>query len=127
MARNRKSESAAMWLGPALKAGLICLVIVASCVGYVWQKQQIYLLAEQMGKREARLKELRNQNDKLLKQLAELRSPEQLDLRVKELRLGLVPPQPTQIWYRPEPAAGTPPPRPPRTFAAAVERPDPVP
>ncbi len=94
-----------MWVGPALKAGLICLGIVAACVGYVWQKQEINRLADRMGKAEVKLKALREQNDKLHAQLMALHSPEMLDQRVKDLKLGLGPAQPTQIWYRPEPPA----------------------
>jgi hypothetical protein len=104
MARTPKNQNQGLPLGATLKAGLICSVIVVCCVGYVWEKQQINVLAEQYGKRETRLRELRNQNDKLKRQLAALLSPAQLDLRVKELKLGLGPPQPTQIWWLPEPA-----------------------
>jgi hypothetical protein len=107
MARNRKNESAGLWLRPALKAGLICAGIVISCVGYVREKQEINVLAELKGKREARLIELQELNKKLTNQLQALRSPEQLDQRVKELNLGLGPAQPTQIWYRIEPGAST--------------------
>jgi|SRR5579863_3178742 len=119
MARNRKTESSAIWIGPALQAALICLGIVVACVGYVWEKQEINRLAERIGKREARLKELHDQNDKLRKQLAALRSPEELDQRVKDLKLGLGPAQPTQIWYRPEPATGSGIGRPVQHYAAA--------
>lgn len=104
MARQQKSQSLAAWPGPALKAAVICSFIVACCVGYVWEKQQINVLAEQYGKKEARLAQLRNQNDKLKRQLAALLSPAALDQRVKDLKLGLGPPQPTQIWWLPEPA-----------------------
>ena len=112
-----------MWLGPALKAGLICLGIVIACVGYVREKKEINLLAERMGKREARLKELRDQNDKLRKQLATLTTAEQLDQRVKDLKLGLAPAQPMQIWYRPEPAGDNAPAKPVQRLAAATTRP----
>jgi hypothetical protein len=104
MARQQEGQTLAAWPGPALKAALICSFIVACCVGYVWEKQQINVLAEQFGKKEARLAELRNQNDKLKRQLASLLSPAALDQRVKDLKLGLGPPQPTQIWWLPEPA-----------------------
>ena len=110
MARNRKNDPAA-WLGPALKAGLICAAIVGACVGYVWQKQQINVLAEKKGRMESRLRLLREQNLKLHNQLDTLYSPEQLDLRVKELKLGLAPAQPNQIWYRNEPPGAAPQPK----------------
>lgn len=104
MAKNRKHQSAAIRFGPALKAFLLCLLIGGSGVGYVWQKDQIYDLGQQIRKREIRLKDVENQNDKLRRQLAFMRSPPFLEARVKELNLGLVPPDPSQVWYLPEPS-----------------------
>ncbi len=103
----RKNQPTAIRSGAVLKAALICSFIVACCVGYVWEKEQINVLAEQYGKREARLQDLRNQNDKLKRQLAGLLSPAQLDQQVKNLKLGLGAPDPTQIWWLPEPGSRT--------------------
>ena len=105
MARNRKTQSGTLRFGAVIKTGLICAVIVFFCVGYVWQKQQINGLADQYLKRETRLRRLRDQNDKLRKLMAALTSFQALDFRVKDMKLGLVPPQPAQIWWLPEPAA----------------------
>jgi hypothetical protein len=123
MSRQRKNQSTAIRFRPALQAALICAFIVACCVGYVWEKQQINVLAEQYGKREARLRDLRNQNDKLRRQLAMLLSPAQLDQRVKDLKLGLGPPQPTQIWWLPEPAGRPASPGTELSYAAVPSRP----
>jgi hypothetical protein len=105
MARNRKYQSAAIRFGPAVKAFLLCLLIGGSGVGYVWQKNQIYRLGQQMKQRELRLTDLENQNEKLKKQLGTMRSPPWLERRigVKELNLGLVAPDQSQIWRLPEP------------------------
>jgi hypothetical protein len=103
MARNRKYQSAAIRFGPALKAFLLCLLIGGSGVGYVWQKSLIDQLGRQIKKSEIRLAELRDQNEKLRKQLATMRSPPYLELRIRELNLGLGPPQPMQVWRVPEP------------------------
>ena len=103
MAKNRKHQSAAIRFGPALKAFLLCLLIGGSGVGYVWQKNQIYDLGQQIRKRELHLKDLQDQNDKLRRQLASMRSPQYLQERVKEMNLGLVPSQPSQVWYLKEP------------------------
>ena len=89
MARNRKYQSAAIRFGPALKAFLLCLLIGGSGVGYVWQKNQIVELGQQIRKRELRLTELDDQNEKLKKQLAMMRSPQFLEQRIQELNLGL--------------------------------------
>jgi hypothetical protein len=108
MARNRKNQAAAIRFGPALKAFVLCLLIGGSGVGYVWQKNQIYELSQQMKKREITLRTLQGQNEKLRKQLAAMRSPKYLDMKVRELNLGLVQPQPNQIWRLPEPMSDLP-------------------
>jgi transposase len=103
MARNRKYQSAAIRFGPTLKALVLCLLIGGSGVGYVWQKDQIHQLGRQIKKREVRLSELAQQNEKLRKQLGTMRSPRFLEMRIKELNLGLVRPEPAQVWRLPEP------------------------
>jgi len=105
MARNRKSQSAAVRFGPALKAFLLCLLIGGSGVGYVWQKDQILKLGGQRKSRELQLGQLEDQNEKLSKQLATMRSPQYLETQIQRLNLGLVRPQPGQVWRLTEPAA----------------------
>jgi C4-dicarboxylate-specific signal transduction histidine kinase len=105
MARNRKNQSVAIRFGPALKALLLCAVIVTACLGYVWLKKELGELGQQTRRREVLLRELRAQNEKLRRQLAELQSVPMLEARVKELKLGLQPPQPAQVWNLSEPAA----------------------
>jgi hypothetical protein len=97
MARNRKYRSAAIRFGPALKAFLLCLMIGGSGIGYVWQKDQISRLGRLIKEREMRLAQLRDENEKRHKQLATMRSPAFLEMRIKELNLGLVAPQLSQI------------------------------
>jgi len=108
MARNRKNQSAAIRFGPLLKVFLLCLLIGGSGVGFVWQKDQISQLGQQIKKRELRLVELGNQNEKLRKQLAAMRSPRALERRIQELGLGLGPPQPAQVWRLTEPSRDMP-------------------
>ncbi|MGA9450351.1 MAG: septum formation initiator family protein [Verrucomicrobiia bacterium] len=102
--KNRKSQSAVIRFGPALKASFLCLLIAGSAVGYVWQKSQIYQLGQQIRQREIRLAQLKDTNQKLRDQLAMLGSPTMLDKRARELNLGLGPAQPSQIWRLPEPS-----------------------
>jgi len=101
--KNRKHQSAEIRFGPAVKAFLLCLLIAGSSLGYVWQKSQIDDLGQQIRKRELRLKDLQVQNDKLHRQLVAMRSPQYLQERIKEMNLGLVPSQPSQVWYLKEP------------------------
>lgn len=108
MAKNRKHQAAAVRFGPALNGFLLCLLIGGAGVGYVSQKQQINELGNQILKREKRLAELRDQNEKMRRQIAVLYSPQFIEQRVKELNLGLVQPQPAQIWRLVEPSAEPP-------------------
>jgi uncharacterized protein HemX len=103
MARNRKYYSAANRFGPALKAFLLCLIIGGSGVGYVWQKDQISRLGQEIKKREQRLRALNELNDKLKQQLATMRSPAALRRSIKDLNLGMGPPEQSQIWWLTEP------------------------
>jgi cell division protein FtsL len=112
MAGNQKRQSAAIRFGPALKALLLCMMIAGSAIGYVWQKNEIYRLSQQIRQRELRLKQTTDDNEKLRVKLADLRSPVMLDQRARELNLSLAPAQPLQIWRLPEPAAA------PRQLAA---------
>ena len=108
MARNRKHQSAGIRWVPALKAVVLCLLIGGSGVGYVWQKNQIHELGRQIKKRELALEEYERLNKKGRDQLDELRSPPRLDARAKQLNLGLVLPQQSQIVRLPEPIANEP-------------------
>ena len=103
MAKNRKNQSAAIRFGPALKALCLCLLFAGSAVGFVWQKNQIYQLGQQIRQREIRLKRLQNDDQKLSDQLSILRSPTMLDRRARELNLGLAPAQPMQVLRLAEP------------------------
>jgi len=118
MARNRKYQSAAIRFGPALKAFLACLLIGGSGVGYVWQKDQISQLGQQIKKRELRLTELADQNEKLSKQLGAMRSPPFLEMRIRDLNLGLARPEPSQVWRLPEPSRDPSAPSPEQQYAA---------
>ena len=103
MARNQKNQSAAIRFGPALAALFVCFVIAGAAVGYVWQKGQIYQLGRQIRDKESRLAKLTDENDKLDRRLADLRSPVMLDQRARALNLGLGPAQPMQVVRLPEP------------------------
>ena len=95
MAKNRKNQSAAIRFGPALKASFLCLLIGGSAVGYVWQKNEIYRLGQQIRQHEAKLAQLQTDNKQLNNQLSHLHSPLLLDQRAKELQL--VPATPMQV------------------------------
>jgi hypothetical protein len=108
MARNRRTQSAALRFGPALKACLLCLLIGGSGVGYVWEKSQIAQLGDVIKMREIHLRQLQDENERLRQQVANMRSPGQLQARIKQLKLGLSMPQPAQVLWLPDPVAETP-------------------
>ena len=109
MAKNRKNQSVAIRFGPAIKALLLCLLIGGFGIGYVWQKEQINRLGQQQKERENHLKRLTMDNKERAKQLADMRNPEFLIAKIKEMKLELAPPQPSQIWRLPEPPVDRPP------------------
>ena len=97
MAKNRKNQAAAIRFGPVLKVVLLCSLIGGSAIGYVWQKNEIYRLGQQIRQREAKFRQLQADNKQLGDQLDILHSPVMLDQRAKELNLGLAPATPMQV------------------------------
>ena len=109
MANNRRNQSGAVRFVPALKAVMLCSLIGGSCVGYVVQKNKIFEIGQQIGARQQKLEKLKKENRVLADRLASMQLPQRLAERVKELKLGLFPPQPGQIvWIVEPPAVSTP-------------------
>jgi hypothetical protein len=96
MARNRKND-AALRVGPVVSAVALCALFAGLGLGYVWYKNQIDLLGRQIKEHEVRLADLQSQNKMRRTQLAKLCSPVELDARVKKLKLGLGPPELSQV------------------------------
>ncbi len=103
MANNRRNQSGAVRLVPALKAVLLCSLLGGSAVGYVLQQKKIHELAQQLGARQERLAQLRRENQSHAKHMAILMRHEHLMERVKEMKLNLVVPQRHQIVWIAEP------------------------
>lgn len=97
MLRSRKHRLSAASASSIFKMGLVSLLLALACLAYLWQKNQISLLAQEKKRGELRLEELRRLNKGRSDHLAYLRLPWVLAARVKELSLGLVAPQPEQI------------------------------
>jgi hypothetical protein len=96
MTRNRKND-AALRVGQVLSAVALCALFAGLGLGYVWYKDQIDLLGRQIKDHEVRLAVLQQQNKTRRDQLAILCSPSKLDARVKNLKLGLGPPDLSQV------------------------------
>ncbi len=109
MAKNRRNQSGAVRFVPAFKAVLLCSLIGGSCVGYVVQKNRIFELGQQIGARQQKLEKLKKENRVLADRLAAMQLPQRLAERVKELKLGLVTPQPAQVIWIVDPSGVSPP------------------
>ncbi len=102
--RNRRSQSGALRLVPALKTALLVLIIAAAAVGYVVEKNKLFQLSRQITEREARLEKLQWENRLRQNQLSDLLLPQKLAERVREMQLGLGPAQQTQMVWLAEPS-----------------------
>jgi hypothetical protein len=96
MARNKKNESG-FRLGPALIALALFALFVPPGIGYVWFKDQIDVLGDQVKKQEITLAGLERENRVRRDQLAVLCLPDALDKQVKKMNLGLGPPAQAQV------------------------------
>jgi hypothetical protein len=94
---TRRNESSLARFGPAVKAAVICLVTCGLGLGYVWQKQQIAQLGREIKGHEIRLEDLQKENKELGDTLAQLKSPQVLDQLVRQWRLDLEVPRPSQV------------------------------
>jgi hypothetical protein len=70
---------------------------------YVWQKNQLYRLGEEVKRREASASAAQKRGTMLATQLAQLKSPALLEQRCQQYGLGLVATRETQVIRLPEP------------------------
>lgn len=103
MKKNRKSQSAAIRLGPAIKALFLCLFFGGAAVGYVWQQKKLRDLDVIQRTLEARLDLLKRDNRVLSGQLADLQLPSRLQERVRQLHIQLTPAVASQLVRISEP------------------------
>ena len=103
MRRNRKRES--LRFGTVARSVVTCACVAAIGLAYVWQKNQIYRLGDELKKREATLAAAEKRNTMLDAQLAQLKSPSLLEARCQQYNLGLVAPRETQMVRLYEPGA----------------------
>lgn len=101
MRRNRKREP--LRVGTVSKSVLICVFIAGFGVTYVWQKNQIYRLGDEIKKREATASAAEKRNTMLAAQLAQLKSPALLEARCQQYGLSLVAPREQQMVRLAEP------------------------
>lgn len=101
MRQNRRRG--ALQVGTVSRSVLICFCIAAVGLAYVWQKNQIYRLGDEIKKREAAVLAVEKRNTMLAAQLAQLKSPALLEARCQQYGLGLVAPREQQMVRLVEP------------------------
>jgi hypothetical protein len=101
MRRNRKREP--LRVGTVSKSVLTCVCIAGLGVAYVWQKNQIYRLGDEIRKREAAATAAEKRTKMLDWQQAQLKSPALLEARCQQYGLGLVAPREQQMVRLAEP------------------------
>ena len=84
---------------------VICACVAISGLGYVWQKNAIYRLGDEIKKREAILSSAQKRNLMLTAQLAHLESPAELEAKCLACNLNLMAPRESQVvrLYEPGP------------------------
>ena len=97
MSRNRIKQPASVRFGPAVKIFLLCLMLGAFGIGYVGQKNQLYVLSSQYKEAEKKLDRLQRENAVRSRMLDSLQSLSELEARIQEMHMGLVPPEPHQV------------------------------
>lgn len=95
--QNRKRESASIKLLPLTQGLLLCAVIIVIGFGYIWQKNSIKKLGDDIHLREQQLEALHKRNVVLLDQVATLKAPRVIEYKVKSWNLGLGVPKESQI------------------------------
>ena len=95
MKRNRKREQ--LRFGTVTKSLVVCICIAMSGLGYVWQKNAIYRLGDDIKKRETALSSAHKRNLMLAAQMAHLESPAQLEAECQQYNLSLVAPKESQV------------------------------
>lgn len=102
-----------MRLLPLTKWLLVFACIAMVGVGYVWQKNTIHKLGDDLKQREQQVEKLRERNTILIQQIAALKTPRVIENKVKAWNLGLGVPKDSQIirvtepFYTPSNASGT--------------------
>jgi len=101
MRSNRKRES--LRLGTVAKALVVCGGVAVAGLTYVYQKNQLFRLGDEVKKCEATLLATEKRNALLAAQLAQLKSPAYLEARCRQYGLDLAAPRETQVVRLPEP------------------------
>ena len=101
MKRNRKREP--LRFGTVTRSLVVCVCVAGSGLGYVWQKNAIYRLGDEIKKREVALSSAQKRNMMLAAQLAHLESPAELESKCQQYGLSLVAPKESQVVHLYEP------------------------
>jgi hypothetical protein len=103
MKRNRKREP--LRFGTVTRLLVVCVCVAVSGLCYVWQKNAIYRLGDEIKKRETALSSAQQRNLMQAAKLARLQSPVELEQTCQQYNLSLVAPKENQVvrLYEPGP------------------------
>ncbi len=94
---ERSAPAPGVHIGAALRVFCFCVFIGAVSVGYLYQKNQLETLGREIRAKEKELDRLKKLNELNRDKLARMQTHRYLDMKVKQLRLGLVEPREEQI------------------------------
>lgn len=95
MKKSRKEV--AVGTGWLIKAMIVCLFIGGSCVGYLWQKNQVHKLGRRIQNLERELDQLERGNERLRQRYSTMMSRPEIKRRLAEWGSDLREPSPEQI------------------------------
>jgi hypothetical protein len=99
---GRKEKKAGLPTMGLVSAGLVCLFIAGAGCSFLWNKNQIHSLGQQIRYYEGRLDEAKQRHLMLDQIYAKMCSRGDLEERVKRMKLDLAAPSPDQIVRLPE-------------------------
>jgi cell division protein FtsB len=103
MSKNRKREATLLRMLPLTKWLLVFVAIAMVGVGYVWQKNTIHKLGDDLKQREQQVEKLRERHTILVQGIAGLKTPRAIETKCKAWNLGLGMPKESQIVRVTEP------------------------
>lgn len=102
MSRNKK-KNAGQVMSNGARVVVLVVMIAGASLGYVWQKDKIRMLGQEIKEAEMRHSALVSENQVRRDQLAVMWTQNFINRQIETLKLGLVEAQPSQIWRLPEP------------------------
>ncbi|GEM_PF-2344346 len=99
MAARSRHRLSGVALSPILKTLFVGGILLGGVLQLVYLKNKSMTLGREIARLEQQLAAIRQDNERLRKQILVLQTPAVIESRVRELKLGLLPPGPWQEVY----------------------------